>query len=521
MAHMRPIQLGVHLLETITRGMYSEPFHCVREYIQNAFDSIRAGRREGLLRSGDGCVDVIVDNDAKALRIRDNGTGLSPEEAVVRLVDIGYSDKAATADATSTNAGFRGIGRMAGISYCRRLVFETSDGGGRTCEVAFDAQAINELTRPGQAPITIEEAIDRNCTVNEQPSESGERFLQVSLEKVDPALLDTTALTSYLEQTAPVRQDPTTWKFENKILSFADSAGHPESLDTVSIRICDPEGAILHAIYRPFKGSFETKNAQGRSPRSVDVKDVVMLPKEGDYQGWWGWLALHTRRGALADVPFKGLRVRMHNIAIGDHSLLQPLWARPDLALWCFGEIHIVDPALVPNSQRDNFESSPELTRLWEQLRDEMQWIQREIRRESEERNTSIDIVTQRANKTARTVKHKLDEGLTSDDQKTLLIDQINKETSRLENALQKNNRTEAERSQLGQNIRSLKSLKNEIDDLPSADDDATMFYLDERTREAVSTVLAVVQEELSDDKRFAAIKRRVFAALRLAAAAD
>ena len=39
-------QLGVHLLETITLGMYSEPLHCVREYIQNAFDSIRAARRE-------------------------------------------------------------------------------------------------------------------------------------------------------------------------------------------------------------------------------------------------------------------------------------------------------------------------------------------------------------------------------------------------------------------------------------------------------------------------------------------
>ena len=121
----------------------------MREYIQNAFDSIRAARRQGMLGTEDGCIDIIVDPHTNSLRIRDDGTGLSPEEAVVRLVDIGYSDKAYSADAAAANAGFRGIGRMAGISYCGRLVFETSDGGDHVCAVTFDAQAINRLTRPG------------------------------------------------------------------------------------------------------------------------------------------------------------------------------------------------------------------------------------------------------------------------------------------------------------------------------------------------------------------------------------
>ena len=69
---------------------------------------------------------------------------------------------------------------MAGISYCGRLVFETSDGGDRVCAVTFDAQAINRLTRPGQAPTTIAEAINSNCTLEERPSDSNGRFLQVS-----------------------------------------------------------------------------------------------------------------------------------------------------------------------------------------------------------------------------------------------------------------------------------------------------------------------------------------------------
>ena len=289
--------LGVHLLETITLGMYSQPLHCVREYIQNAFDSIRAARRQGLLDIDDGCVDVIVDADAKSLRIRDNGTGLAPEEAVVQLVDIGYSAKASSADTAATNAGFRGIGRMAGISYCASLVFETTDGAGTTCLVTFDAQAINQLTRPGQEPTTIVEAINRNCTVIEQVSDSDARFLQVSLEQVtDNSLLDVDALSEYLEQTAPVRQDPTMWKFQEKIRSIAQNAGCPSSLDTISVRVCRPDGSVIREIYRPFKDSFVTKNAKVKQNAASTLQTLFRSPEPATtLDGGAGWP--HTRDG--------------------------------------------------------------------------------------------------------------------------------------------------------------------------------------------------------------------------------
>ena len=516
MAKTHETQLGVHLLETITLGMYSEPLHCVREYIQNAFDSIRAARRQGLIADDDGCIDLIVDRHAKTLRIRDDGTGLNPEEAIVQLVDIGYSAKANTANAAAANAGFRGIGRMAGISYCDRLVFETSDGGDRACLVTFDAKAINRLTRPGQAPTTIVDAINRNCAPEERPSERSERFLQVSLENVtNPALLDVDALSHYLEQTAPVRQDPTTWKFQEKIRAFADDAGHPESLDTVSIRIRGPDGAVLREVYRPFKDSFTTRNALGRSPRRIDVTDVVALPRGGDYNGWWGWLAHHSRRGALADVSFGGLRVRMHNIAIGDHSLVQSLWTSSPLALWCFGEIHVVDPALIPNSQRDDFEPSDALTRLHEQLADEARRIERDIRNESKDRNTSVQKITQRAERATKQARRRLEEGLTSHNEKADLIDSLDKEATRIKDTIQARNRTDDERAQLKRTLRAVEQLKKKIAEVQRTDADASMSHLNKQARLAVRTVLAVVKQELNDDARFAAIEQKVIAALR------
>ena len=509
-------QLGVHLLETITRGMYSEPLHCVREYVQNAFDSIRAARRRGLLTSHEGCIDIIVDPHAKTLRIRDDGTGLSPEEAVVQLVDIGYSGKADTADAAAANAGFRGIGRMAGISYCDRLVFETSDGGDRTCAVTFNARAINRLTRRGQTATTITDAINRNCTPEERPSDVDARFLQVTLENVaNPVLLDVDALSNYLEQTAPVRQDPTTWKFQEKIRTFANSAGHPESLDTVSINIRGPDEAVLREVYRPFKDSFTTRNALGRATRRVDVTDIIALPRNGEYPGWWGWLAHHPRGGALADVSFAGLRVRVHNIAIGDHSLVQALWPRKDLALWCFGEIHVVDPALVPNSQRDDFEPSDALSRLHEQLADEVRRIQSDIRKESEDRNTSVRKIAGRADRAVKQARRRLEEGLTSHNEKAQLLETLDKEVGRLNGTTQQRSRTDEEREQIKRSLRAVEELKEQVSKVQRTDADASMSHLNKQARSAVRTVLDVVKRELDDDARFATMEQRVIAALR------
>ena len=516
MSQIPEAKLGVHLLETITLGMYSEPLHCVREYIQNAFDSIRAARRRGLLGPEDGCIDIIVDPQTRSLRIRDDGTGLSPEEAIVRLVDIGHSDKADTADGAAKHAGFRGIGRMAGISYCDRLVFESSDGGEHTCAVVFNAKAINRLTRPGQAPTTIAEAINKNCTSDDWKSESKSRFLQVSLEQIsNPELLDVDKLSSYLQQTAPVRQDPTTWKHQAKIRSFADSAGHIESLDSVTIRICGDDGAILREVYRPFKDAFMTRDGRGKANRRVDVTDVVALPRNGDYKGWWGWIAKHPRRGALADVSFGGLRIRMHNIAIGDESIVQALWTTRSLAMWCFGEIHVVDTALVPNSQRDNFEPSDALSRLLAQLKDEMRRIEKEIRDESKDRNSSIKTITRKAVRTAHLAGRRVDEGLVSHNEKKQLIESLDKEVDRLNTAMKARKRTVIERAELERTLQEVKEVKERIRNVQRTDADASMSHLNKQARGAVRTVLAVVKEELNDDKRFAAIEQRVIDELR------
>ncbi|WP_407158480.1 hypothetical protein [Bradyrhizobium sp. STM 3557] len=101
--------IGAFVLETLTFGMYGEPRHTLREYVQNSFDGIRAAQRVGFL-SGRGKVTVTIRVDE--IVIRDNGIVVSADQAWKTLTSIGASKKDRQRD-----AGFRGIGRLAGMAY--------------------------------------------------------------------------------------------------------------------------------------------------------------------------------------------------------------------------------------------------------------------------------------------------------------------------------------------------------------------------------------------------------------------
>ena len=103
---------GKFLLEILTRGMYSNPMHVYREYIQNSSDSIDKAILEGILSPSEATIHIDINEKTKTVIIRDNGTGIPEQVAQVTLLNVGASDK----DGISER-GFRGIGRLAGLEY--------------------------------------------------------------------------------------------------------------------------------------------------------------------------------------------------------------------------------------------------------------------------------------------------------------------------------------------------------------------------------------------------------------------
>src|SRR5262245_29882441 len=111
------VVVGKDILELLSSSMYVDPMTIYREYVQNSADAIDAARGSGLLTPSDkAVVEIFMDPTFRSIRIRDNGTGLDPTNFSRRLTSFGASQKRG-----SRARGFRGVGRLAGLGYCREL----------------------------------------------------------------------------------------------------------------------------------------------------------------------------------------------------------------------------------------------------------------------------------------------------------------------------------------------------------------------------------------------------------------
>lgn len=517
MAADRQPKLGVHLLETITKGMYSEPMHSLREYVQNSFDSIRKARQMQLLPPDGGTIRITIDEHERLLKIRDDGVGLSPEAAAVELLDIGASKKALPkGENDGQSAGFRGIGRMAGISYCKTLRFTTSDGiDSRKCNVIFDAAGINRLTRKGREPTTIIEAINNNSSIDEEDVDGKGHYMEVRLEHVlEDSFLDEERVANYLALNAPVDYDPQQWRYREKIHRFADELDCRNTLDHVRIVLCDTDGNLRKELRKPYRNTFSTSDARRQNRRTVRVSDVRRMPFEGIAgNGWWGWVAEHERRGALSDCGFQGLRVRMHNIAIGDDTIIRELFPIEPRAVWFFGEVFVTDPDLVPNAQRDNFESNKAWSNCKATLREQAELFSKEAARESRARNESPQKRINEANKVKRSAATKIRKGFVSREEREAASRQIKVAQKKLEDS-KKKSKSQEEVKQVEETQNELEKVLQQINETKQTRTDSAWSHLDNRARKVIRIVFEVLREEL-DEQELIAIQDKIQERLR------
>ena len=115
---------GANILENLTTGMYQDSRVIYREYIQNASDQIDFARKEGLLVKGKELIDIQLDARERTITITDNATGIPSAKFKEVLTNIADSDKQ-----IGEAKGFRGIGRLCGLAYCRELVFSSKAPG--------------------------------------------------------------------------------------------------------------------------------------------------------------------------------------------------------------------------------------------------------------------------------------------------------------------------------------------------------------------------------------------------------
>lgn len=396
------VQVGSYFLETLTTGMYENPFHCIREYIQNGFDAIHDAIRANQLSEGDGRILISLGGTPRnpSLSIRDNGIGIVSGKAFATLISLGSSRKT-----PSLHAGFRGIGRLAGIAYCTTLRFTTSAAGEAVATVVeFDCGRIRSYFSPGAEPVDVRDVVISSVRTQTIEANPADHFTEVEMTHlVDQGLefVEVELLQPYLRQVSPVDY-PDTFEFADKIRALADTFGEKLGIIHVEIKQKRERTAIL----KPYKSIYPT----GRKNSWSKIHDIeVLISRE---HGWFGWIGISNFPGEIADDTAAGVRFRLKNIGIGDSDIIEsiaaeltPSGTERRLQRWAIGEIFVTNTQVVPNARRDGFEDN----KAWRIMRQDLQErvVKRVIRLARDESKTRnlIKAIAEEAAKYERIAK--------------------------------------------------------------------------------------------------------------------
>jgi len=360
--------------------MYDNPLVVYREYVQNAADAIAD-------QGATGSIHIGISPAASCITIRDDGTGLSAADTARRLIDVGRSIKN-----PSTDRGFRGIGRLAGLAFADRVHFTTRAGPASSpVRVTWDGQSLRALDL---SQMEASEAIEK-CTTTTRVSDGEwpQRFFEVTIDRVNrhaaADLLNESAVRHYLSQVAPVPFQAD-FSLAEEVRDFLAAY-----VDDFSIDICINDDA--QPLRRPFAETIPL--TEHFDAAFTTLKTRIIHTSDDDGPAAVLWLAHTPYAGSIPKrLGVRGLRARKGNLQIGNERIFEHLFLEPRFNGWCVGELHILDSLIVPNGRRDYFEPGPHLRNLENHVGAIAQEISVRCRSASSQRNKvrNLDVAVRR-----------------------------------------------------------------------------------------------------------------------------
>ncbi|MDM8237352.1 ATP-binding protein [[Ruminococcus] torques] len=403
------IQVGKYTLESLTTGMYSDPKIIYREYIQNSVDSLENALEQHLIEPQSMRIDIIVDEENSYISIRDNGTGIPYNKAVNTLMNIGSSAKRHT-----NNRGFRGIGRLGGMSYCDNLIFSTSaEGENKKTIIEFDCKKLRQILVPGayeEMDLAAVMAAVTNTFVELEKEEK--HYFLVELKGVSgfSDLLNINTVKSYIAQVAPLPYQTRKFLFSYQLHKFLEEDGY--SVEEFPIFIGE-DSSDFEPLYKPNRHKFHADRSKKKNDELSSLKFFKVVVNEEIYAlGWYGlcdWL------GSISEHEISGLRVRKGNILIGDNKTLNSVFKEARFNGWTQGEVFIVTDKLIPNARRDDFEQNEAYYEFIDKLRESVGVeISKTIREASGKRNDNSAKMIREVEKIVSRAQNELEEGFNS-----------------------------------------------------------------------------------------------------------
>lgn len=339
-------RIGKYVIDSLTRSMYKDSRCIYREYIQNAADQIDIAREQHLEEDNYYDVHVRIFREERRIEIEDTATGVGREQRET-LLDVATSTKE-----RGKRKGFRGIGRLGGLGYCKTLIFETSAKGEAVKTImTWDAKKMNAIVDDELDDKDASLVIDDCTSFEEHPEGVEKHYFKVVMQDVtDDRLLNVEDIKNYLSMVSPVDYPTSFVKYSAKIKNYAKDRGL--SLDVYSIFVGDEYGE--DQLYKKY-----TTRILNKRDGDYDIQDINFFQKE-DTDGsliYWGWYSISELKGIIQSYnPAYGMRLRCHNIQVGDEEtckLFFPAEGDKRFAQYFFGELHVVTDKLLPDARRD------------------------------------------------------------------------------------------------------------------------------------------------------------------------
>jgi molecular chaperone HtpG len=346
-----------HIIEALTHGLYPDKLHVIREYVQNAYDAVLAAR----LRAPEAYRGrVRIKTATPSVFIYDDGIGMDRSK-IDQYRYVGYSEKR-----TGEGVGFRGIGKLAGLSVAEKLIVTSSPQGvSERYQLVFDANAMLEhlvtLKSEGHN-IPLNRLIGTHTSVTVAPERPETHYTMVELHCVRDdslQLLEEESLQVYLSMNAPVDFDPLS-KYGSQVDKWLRE--HVRDYDTVDLRLNGKR------VFKPILEDLAPPQLEFIWPSPDEAEGMDDEECEESRPLAFCWYCEHAKKGQLPDKLRRGLFYRLKNFAIGDNQLTRTtLWhSAPERAFYFSGEIHVMDPEVLPSSSRDEFEQNAARERLYE-----------------------------------------------------------------------------------------------------------------------------------------------------------
>ncbi len=343
---------GKKLLQLCMGQNYYDSNVVYREYVQNACDSLYAAQRMGLIQNlqNSEVISVEINRYAHEVVVLDRGTGVPYDKIGDTLVDIGASTKNGYDD-----IGNYGIGRLVGANWCDKIIFETSYIGEDIKSIlTFDAESARKFIE-SDTDYEIGEIVDSVTHLDTNSEDESEHYFRVRLINAKDELLDYDKVYEYLAITAPV---PYQYIFDEIMLEGLEKCPNFKTLvDAEKVCVISlKQGDSSKEVEKPYTPKIDVSGVQA----NITIPTFFEIRDHDFGQLGWGWYSLKLPAEQMNSVSFRGIRLRKHNMAVGNEETLANYFPKPVDANYFVGEVFVTHRNIIPAGSRNGLCQSTE-----------------------------------------------------------------------------------------------------------------------------------------------------------------